>query len=81
MKKNKISQYKNSLVGELVKFRVGRHYHYGFVSHVNGDICAIRGLEQKKYSPPQYNYLFTEVKKVDTKTAFRLGRGLIQLFI
>ena len=68
------TNYKQSLVGKWVKFRVGKKTHYGRVSHIEQDICAIRGIEQKKYTKPAYNYNFQEVKLLPQDEVFNLGR-------
>ena len=76
----KIKELQRGMFREIVKFKIGRFIHYGWVTSIDQEICNIRGIEQKGSSKHEYHYSIYEVRKVSTKEAFELGRGSIQYY-
>ena len=74
MDKEKIIQYKVSLIGKYVKFGRGNETNYGRVSSIEGDIANIRGINQKKYGKPEYHYPYQEIRILNHDEVFKLER-------
>lgn len=73
----KLQDYLSSLLGQFVKFRIGRRMYYGRVMHITDGVANIRGIEQSK-GVGEYNAPYEDLRVCTHDEVYRIGAGKLR---